>query len=270
MFSIKRLSHYKLILISMLCITLATGAAEIETIRLSHRTAESIASVIKPLLESDETIIPNGSILIIKASQSKINEIRKLVQTLDQAQHRLSITVAQGRGLSLESLNANKTGGHVYQTQTDTQTQRLQTLDGQTAQIRFGEQFPTSSQAIIGFGATGQSTPQNPGGQVILSQSGQYKEISSGFAVTPRLSGNQVSIEIVPWSEQRVRGTIGDIRTNDAQTTLISNVGEWLEVGGQLNTSELSDNGQYAHNYSTRGNAIKIFIKVDDLDAAKP
>lgn len=252
---------------------------ELATIDLSHRTAEEIAPLVRPLLDAGEAVIPNRTSLIVKASPRKIAEISALVAELDKAQHRLLITVAQGRGLSLEVLNARaglqarigqnggvsvSGSGHVYQTESrdlGDNTQRLQTLDGQPANIRFGEQIPLPTPGIVGYGS---------GGQVIINPGIQYQEASTGFAVTPRLAGNQVIIDVAPWSDRVSREGGGLIDTSGAHTTLKAALGQWVEIGGELTTREQSENGILGHSYSTRSETSKIFIKVEDLDAGQP
>ena len=263
------------------CAAFAVKAAEQElvTIQLSHRLAEDMAQLVRPLLGADETVIPNRSMLIVKASPAKVEEILALVKDLDKGPHRLLVTVAQGSGLSLEVLNARaglqaqidpqhpgeirlSGRGHVYQTESrdlGDATQRVQTLDGQPAQIRFGQQIPIPAQGIIGYG-----------GAVIVNPGIQYLEATTGFAVTPRLTGDRVVIEVAPWSDRVSREGGGLIDTQGAQTTLQAALGEWVEIGGQMENRAQTGSGLYAHSYSTRSEVSRIFVKVEDLDAGQP
>lgn len=257
----------------------AAADQELVTIQLSHRLADEMAALIKPLLDESETVIPNRSMLIVKASPSKIEQILALVKDLDKSRHRLMITVAQGSGLSAEVLNARagiqatidpryadnirfSARGHVYQTESrglGDQTQRVQTLDGQTATIVFGEQIPLPTQTITGYGYG-----------VIVNPGIEYVEASTGFAVTPRLTGDQVVIDVAPWSNRMSRDGGGLIDTQGARTTVEATLGEWVEIGGQVETRSQQDGGLLAHRYSTRTEANRIFIKVEDLDREPP
>jgi type II secretory pathway component GspD/PulD (secretin) len=263
------------------CTAFAVNAAEQElvTIQLSHRLAKDMAQLVRPLLGADETVIPSQSMLIVKASPAKVEEILALVKDLDKSSHRLLVTVAQGSGLSLEVLNARaglqaqmdprrpgefRLGGrgHVYQTESrdlGDATQRVQTLDGQPAQIQFGQQVPVPAQGVIGYG-----------GGLIVSPGIQYLEATTGFAVTPRLTGNRVIIEVAPWSDRMSREGGGLIDTQGAQTTIEAALGEWVELGGQMENRTQSESGLFAHSYSTRSEVNRIFVKVEDLDAGKP
>lgn len=255
----------------------AAADQELVTIPLSHRLAEEMAAIIKPLLDESETVIPNRSMLIVKASPGKIEQILALVHDLDKGRHRLLVTVAQGRGLSAEALNARagvqvaidprrpedvrlSGRGHVYQTESrdlGDQTQRVQTLDGQSATIVFGEQIPLPAPAITGYG-------------FIVNPGIEYREASTGFTVTPRLTGDQVVIEIAPWSDRVSREGGGLLDTQAAHTTLEATLGEWVEIGGQMETRSQHDSGLLAHRYSTRTETGRILIKVEDLDRGQP
>lgn len=246
---------------------------EIATIAVRHRLAQDLAPLIRPLLEPGETVVPSGGLLIVKARQDRLDDIHRLVEQLDRQAHRLMITVAQGRGLTRESLGGAIGGtvgsearlhGHLYQTEAQgmgQQIQRVQTLDGQAAMVQFGEQVAVPAQNVVGYG---------PGGSVVLGQSTQYLDATSGFAVTPRLGGNQVTLDVAPWSNRLNRRGDGSIDTQSAQTTLRTGLGEWVELGGQVDTNANERNGLTGHAYSTRSESNRIFLRIDDLDATHP
>ncbi|MBS1211433.1 MAG: hypothetical protein H6R26_49 [Proteobacteria bacterium] len=267
-----------LLVAATISVRVLAAEKELATIELRHRLPEEMATLVRPLLDEGETVIAAPSSLIIKASLPKIQEINALVQELDKKQHRLLITVAQGRGLTLDALNARASvrvgidasrpgdpainaRGHVYQTESlerDEQTQGVQTLDGQAATIRFGGQVPLP-QGGMAYGY--------PRGPVIINQGIEYREVSTGFSVLPRLTGEQVILEIAPWSDRISRQGGGLIDTQNAETTVRTSLGQWVEIGGQVEGLNREQSGVFAHSYSTRSEANRIFIKVDDLDA---
>lgn len=275
--------HAALVLLLGLFQACAAGAAdrELATIELHHRLPEEIAAIIQPLLEPGDAVIPSRAGLIVKASPAKLAEINALVGELDQAQHRLMITVVQGMGLTREQLDARANvriqidprrpgdvqvggRGHLYQTETreaGESTQRIQTLEGQAAHIQSGEQIPLPTQyANPGYGYGG----------LILNQGIQYHDVSTGFAVTPRLTGDgRVNFDIAPWSDRLSRRGGGIIESQGARTTLQARIGEWVELGGEVGSNEQTESRLLGHSYSTRSDTRKIFIKVDDLDAGR-
>jgi hypothetical protein len=127
--------------------------------------------------------------------------------------------------------------------------------------VQFGEQVPYPTQNIVGYG---------PGGAVILGQSSQYVDATSGFAVTPRISGSQITLDIAPWSNRLNRRGDGGIDTQSAHTTLRTELGQWVELGGQVDTNAMEQDRLTGHVYSTRTESSRIFLRVDDLDASNP
>ena len=261
-----------LLLLGMLGSALLHATTDMATVRLNHRLADEVAALIRPLLEPGETVVPTAGLLIIKAAPENIDHIRSLIEQVDTPQRRLLITVAQGRGLTREalgagisSLNVQSDGrrtrlggqGHLYQTETQSlgdQVQRVQTMDGQPAIIRFGEQVPLPTHQIYGYGPYG----------AIAGSSSEYRDIDSGFAVTPRLAGDTVTLDISPWSSRMGRRGDGSIDTQSAQTTVRIGLGEWIELGGQEDSRSMGQTGLYGHQYSTRAETNRIFIRVDE------
>jgi hypothetical protein len=269
-------------LVLMLLLALSPAAAEetgLAYIPLKHRLAEETADLVRPLLGEGEVVIPNRSQLIVKASPRKLEEIRALVDQLDTSPHRLLITVVQGAGLSLRSLNAqlkmdahtesaapdartHSVGGHLYQLQsgeTGTHVQRVQTLEGKAAYIQFGEERPIPSQSISAYG-----------NRIIVTQGIVHREISTGFAVIPRLVGAKAVLELLPWSEQASRSGSGAIDTQSAATTVEADLGVWTAIGGQVDASASSETAPLSNFYALGAGERKIFLKIDDLDAKRP
>ncbi|HYE36354.1 secretin N-terminal domain-containing protein [Methylocaldum sp.] len=250
---------------------------DLSTIELFHRPPEEMVPLIQPLLGPNDVVIPARNQLILKADPDKVEEIRNLIQQLDKSSHRLLITVTQGRDLSAETLNAQarlrgridlnrpadsdvRIRGHIYQSEgrdSAGHTQQLQTLEGQSAFIQVGEQIPVPTQSYYGYGYS-------------YSENIEYRPATTGFAVTPRLSGSEVIIELSPWSDRLSRDQFGVIDTQSAHTVVRAALGEWIEIGGVVETSVREESGLASRNYSTRSQQNRIFIKVEDLDASKP
>lgn len=302
-------------------VVVSATAADLAVMEINHRLPEDIVRLITPLLEPGETVIPDHSQLILKASPARINEILSVVRELDKNRHRLLITVAQGKGLTLDTLNARaglqahadpnhpgnlrySGGGHSYQTESrdwGDSTQRVQTVDGETAELRFGQQLPLTSQSVASYGAYGPIGQQPPptsqsvmgygssgpigqqlpptsqsvagsgsNGASFVSQGVQYREASTGFSVLPRLTGDRVLIEVTPWSDRLSREGGGLIDSHSAHMTVNASLNEWVEIGGQLTNREQHVPGTVGHRYSTRNETDKLFLKVEDLDHDRP
>lgn len=267
--------RFVLIAIALVAWKATALAQELSTIELHHRLPEEMLPLIQPLLGPGDVAIPARDRLILKADPGKVEEIRSLVRQLDKSSHRLLITVTQGRDLSVEALNAqgrlrgridlNRPAdsdlhirGHIYQSEgrdAAGYTQQLQTLEGQSAHIEVGEQIPVPTQSYYGYG---------------YSENIEYRPATTGFEVTPRLSGGEVILELSPWSDRLSRDRFGVIDTQSAHTVIRTALGEWIEIGGLAETSVYEESGLAGRQYSTRSRQNRIFLKVEDLDAGKP
>jgi len=253
------------------------AAQDLSTLELFHRLPEEVMPLIQPLLGPGDIVIPARDRLILKADPDKVEEVRDLVRQLDKSPHRLLITVAQGRDLSTETLNAQgrlrgridlnrpadpdiRIRGHIYQLEgrdSAGHTQQLQTLEGQSAHIEVGEQIPIPTQSYYGYGYG-------------YGENIEYRPATTGFAVTPRLSGSEVTIELSPWSDRLSRDRFGVIDTQSAHTVIRAALGEWIEIGGLAETSVREESGLGSRSYSTRRQQNRIFLKAEDLDAGRP
>jgi hypothetical protein len=242
---------------------------DLETIELHHRPAEELLPLVQPFLGVEDVVIPHHHQLIVKAHPSTIRELRALIEQLDKSPHRLLITVMQGSRESVDRLNAGisvrgkiepnqselRLRGHIYPLEdrnTSGITQQVQTLEGKSAVIQVGRQIPLMAPALSPYG---------------YSQEIQYRSVTTGFAVTPKLVGDGVLIEIRPWSDRLSRDQSGVIDTRSAYTTLQVALGEWVEIGGQDEASWREQLAPLSRTYSTRAQQDKIFLKVEDLDA---
>ncbi|MDH5594273.1 MAG: hypothetical protein OEY68_07710, partial [Gammaproteobacteria bacterium] len=78
----------------------------INIIELHSRTTEEIIPVLKPLLDNNTAITGTGYQIIIRATPSKLAEIRQIIDQLDKTPKSLLISVKHGNDLDLEELNA--------------------------------------------------------------------------------------------------------------------------------------------------------------------
>lgn len=256
----------------LLLALLAAGplpADELAVIPLRQRPAEELVPLIRPLLGPSDAIVPNHNQLIVRASAATIADIRALLDQIDTRPHRLLISVAQGSQVSGESLGGGaQIRGRIDLDHPDDSsadirarinqserlsitggTQQVQTLDGSSAVIQMGTQVPAPSPYGYGSG---------------------YLNATTGFAVTPRLAGNRVQIDIAPWSDRLEPGPGGVINTQGARTRLQAELGEWIEVGGMAETATREHSGLMGGGYASQSRDSRIFLKVEDLDAGQP
>ncbi|MGZ8193783.1 MAG: hypothetical protein ACXWTW_09560, partial [Methylobacter sp.] len=127
-------------------------------------------------------------------------------------------------------------------------------VEGNTAYIKAGNKYPitTTQTYYSGYGYPDVSTNT------------EFIDATTGFAVTPRLAGEQAVLDISPWSDRI--NTRNQIQTQNAQSTLRINLGEWIELGGIDENSQSSGNRNFSRIWQTGESTLRILIKVDKTD----
>jgi len=256
-----------LIFISLLNSSAFAADAIIEVIPLTNRPAFEILPLLAPLLGNSAQLIDNGSNLLVKTTPDKLAEIKAIIKQLDVRQSNLIITVIQSRQTTADELNAaarvqlnipvddpsrssGRVIGHLYQTQdksADENTQTVRTMEGVPAQIKVGNIYPIQNFSVYGYPTTT-----------------QYTEATTGFEVIPRLAGQQVILSVSPWSD-KMNGR-GQIATQNAQSTVRINLGEWIELGGVGENTSSSSNSALVNTRQIDKNQMHILVKVDRVD----
>jgi type II secretory pathway component GspD/PulD (secretin) len=262
----------KPIIFTLFLLFSTVSQAVMEIITVNNRPASEVKTLLVPLLQPEDVVVANGANLIIRTSPERLGEIRGIISKLDTPLENLIITVAQGRNISADKFNAAanfkvhisnrdsyrdpvQVNARLRQTKSNSitdNTQTLRTLDGQPAYIKVGNVDPV------------QNIQYHPSlyGYPAISTQTQYIETSTGFAVTPRLTGNnQVILDIAPWSDKM--GNNRQISTQGAHTTLQAKLGEWLEIGGNIENSQSTTRGILSEVRSTQTGNMHILIKIE-------
>lgn len=236
------------------------AAEQVKTFPLKYRTAQEVIPIIKPFLDKDSAVTGQGFTLIIRAPDESLKQINELIKQLDRAPKRLQISVRQQRadentkrdiGVSgsIKSGDAriqlNEPGParlNIYESNRRSARngiQTINTIEGRQAFIQVGQLVPVAERNIDRFGNQ----------REII----QYKHATTGFYVLPRLSGDQVSLDISPHSVSLNRHGQQTFDIQQAQTTLRGKIGEWMSIGG-INQQDHSSNQGITH--STRRNDV--------------
>jgi type II secretory pathway component GspD/PulD (secretin) len=253
---------------------LFAAESTIEVIPLYNRPASEIQPLLNPLLENTDRAIANGSSLVVKTTPERLAEIKSLINNLDTRLNDLIITVMQSRHTTADELNAaagiqlnipiddpSKSGEKItsrfYRTQdrnANESMQTIRTVEGNTAYLKAGNTYPITT-----------TQPYNSGyGYPGVSTNTEFIEATTGFAVTPRLAGEQAILDVSPWSDNI--NARNQIQTQNAQSTLRINLGEWIELGGIDENSQSSGNRNLSRMRQTGESKLHILIKVDKAD----
>jgi len=277
---------YKLFALVLLVSTAQADA--ITTIQLQHRPAEEVIPIVKPMLGADDAISGQGFKIFLRSSPQTLAQVKDMIDALDVASKTLQISVFQGntRGLSELGIGANiqiesgdasvdigtdgnkkgEAGGSItYSTKNgtgsinSTRTQmrlqdnpihQIRVTEGTEAYIETGEQIPY-------FAGTNWIIPRGIVGGI------DYKDVTTGFYVLPRVTGDNVTLQVSPFKNSQRYASGGNIETQYANTTVTGRVGEWLLIGGVSEQIKRSQSGTASYNSTQSRNNEGIWIKAD-------
>lgn len=226
--------------------TAAVAQNALEIITLRHRTAEQVLPGLRPLLEPGATLSGQGNQLFVRTSAANLTDLRLALDVLDAPQRRLLISVRfdEARDIATRELGASgRIGGRDSQVEIraqDTRSQgaervdqRVQALDGARATIMTGASRPLRQRQYI----------QTPAG-VVSQEVTAVQELTSGFDVIPRVTGDRVQVEVAQQRETPAA-------YQRAATTASARLGEWFELGSVAMTSS--------------GETRRVWMRVDEL-----
>ncbi|MDD5580290.1 MAG: hypothetical protein PHY16_13540 [Methylobacter sp.] len=263
-----------ILFVVMFSTILFAAETTIEVIPLHNRPASEIQPLLAPLLENTDRVIADGSNLVVKTTPERLAEIKSLINNLDTSLNNFIITVMQSRHTTAYELNAaagvqlnipiddpSKSGGKItsrfYRTQDRNANESVQTIrtsEGSPAYIKAGSTYPITTTQTYGSGYGYPSVATNT----------EFIDATTGFAVTPRLAGEQAILDISPWSD--TVNARNQIQTQNAQSTLRVKLGEWIELGGIDENNQSSGNRNLSRMRQTGENKLHILIKVDKAD----
>ncbi|MGH8679896.1 MAG: secretin N-terminal domain-containing protein [Burkholderiales bacterium] len=254
-------------------------ADDVEVIELKHRTADQIIPTLRPLVEPGGALSGMQSTLVIRASRANIAQLRQAIATLDRTPRRLLISVRQDAAGSFDSrdvrVSGTVAGGDVrvgvnepprresgvsisaresHGARTDRFTSQVQALEGSPAYIAIGQSVPVPETVVT----------QTPGGAVVRSTT-TYRNMSSGVAVIPRLSGDRVFLDIAPQTASPAPGGSGAASFQRIVTTASGRLGEWFPLGGIDQSAVRSRSGVLSGGSDARVGASSVWVKVDEI-----
>lgn len=277
----------------LLIFSLSAPGAELklEVITLHYRSADEIIPVIKPFVDADGTVTGMNDQLIIKSTAANITDIKQLLINIDRKPRRLMITVShdisetatgggQAMGGSYTSgeatvsagssrdhgtgtgitLHDREDGGIRFRLDSERSTRKgnnsyqLQTLEGQPAFIETGSRVPIT-------GRTAYKTRQG----VIVQDSIEYHDATSGFYVEPNINGDIVTLSISPFMTRKSPDHRDEFKIQNIETTVQGHLGEWVEIGGLHQESNRENSGLLYQEQHSRGQTHKTYLKVEEI-----
>ncbi len=258
------------LLILMIVFSHSLLAQNLEIIQLHNRPASEVVNLVRPFVGDHGTVVANGSQLIVKTDPNNMEQIRDLIATLDKGLAQFRISVLQSNETSADRLNAQASvrgrisnngasinaRGNLYQSNSKTDgevTQQVRTLEGKPARIQVGQAYPIPTYNVTPYG-----NPYDNGGI-------RYQQATTGFAVTPRMVGEQVVMDVEPWSDRLSRRGGGIIETQSGHSTIRTPLGQWVRFGGMDDQIDQQRSGILQNSWRTGKRTMNIYIKVDKL-----
>lgn len=273
-----RLIHALLIL--LLCLPpLVASADEVEVIPLRHRTVEQIIPTLQPLLDAGGAITGANNALIVRSSRSNIEDLKRVVATLDTPPRRLLISVRQdvSADVARRELQASGTiaGTHgsvsigeparpdsgatvrlldSTSASDERNVSRVQALEGSPAYIAVGQSIPVPVETVT----------RTPYGSDV-HRTVEYRDLNTGFAVIPRLAGDRVTLDIAPRRDVPGAYGRGSADTQRIVTSASGRLGEWFELGGVVRDAARDDERTLSSRARGERSVRGVWVRVDEI-----
>ena len=269
-----------LVAMAVLMPGLAARADSLETLTLRHRLAEEIVPILQPLVPPGAVITGTGNVLLVRADEATLAQVREAVAELDRAPRQLLITVGQATGSAASSGGVRGSGtlgsGDVQvgvnqppQGQPGAQVvlrggttrdqihsvSSVRALEGYEAFVAVGESRPFTSGSVV----------RAPYGGTVVSQTTGYRDVQTGFYATPRLSGDRVTLQISPTQQQASPGRRDGIATQSLTTTVSGQLGEWIEIGGVSGSRDGTTTGLVTWGTRSELTQYSAWVKVEEI-----
>jgi type II secretory pathway component GspD/PulD (secretin) len=233
--------------------SIAAWAQQLEVITLKYRNAEQVIPILQPLVAPGGTLSGMNNRLFVRTTPANLAELKRVLDVVDARPRQLIISVRQDADLERGRRGAQVSGSadlgdagqvtvpgrprpggatvtaggveaQVYSSEsqrTDRMSQSVRVLEGSAAFISIGQSVPVQGRQVI----------VGPGG-ALSQQSTQYRDVDSGFYVTPRVNGDTVTLEISAANDRVVNPATGASSIQRVQTVVSGRLGQWIELGG--------------------------------------
>ncbi len=247
----------------------------VQTMRLTHQSADNIVPLVRGLLPKGAAIEGRGDTVVIRARKADLPALADLVAQLDTPLHQFEILVSTNPDVLRENLPApppppspsvapsndritirkptdREPGIRTYRTRgrkLAPDTYAVQVVENRWAVIRTGKAVPVTSRQ------------RNPDGTV--TEVIEYRQLDSGLRLRPRLVGGKVLLEIEPFDETESRRGGGRLQRRGATTTVAVPPGEWIAIGAVSGTPRQRPAGKVYGTRRDHPDDYDLFVRVD-------
>jgi hypothetical protein len=262
-----KLIRSALAVVAAACLPLGAAAQHaMQIIPLKYRTVEQVLPTLRPLLEPGAVLSGQNNQLIVRTSPGNLEELRRVLDSIDRPARRLQISVrfddvaaASSEGLDASGRISNRStridiGAHDSRSGTRERVdQRVQVIEGGRAFIATGQSRTVPQRQII----------QTPGG-VVAQETFVVQDLSTGFEVVPRLAGSTVFLDIAP--QRETPGAIaGSVQSQRVASSISARLGDWIEVGGLAASGAREERGLGSASRASATESRRVFVKVEEI-----
>lgn len=250
------------------------GADELTIIDLRHRPAGELLPILQPMAGPGVALSGMDYRLLVRGSPGEVARIRELLAVLDRAPRQLLVSVryADDAGDRSAAIAADADRVH-HDTSVDVRARAgagavderslnsVRVLEGNVAHISAGQSVPVIT--VI-------AAPRHrrAGGKGIATT--EYRDLTSGFDVLPRVNGERVVLQISGQQQRLVDAGTASAAVQYVDTTITGKLGEWIDLGGI--SSSVEDRRSTAGwsggtgRTMSRRSSHRIFVKVEAAD----
>ena len=241
----------------------AAVAQSLEIIDLQYRTAQEVIPVLQPLLETGGALSGTDYKLFVRASAANVAQLRKALAQIDRQPRQLRVSVRRASRQEMQREAAGASGvigtdqSRVTVHATDASAQRqnaaiasVQVLEGNSAYIATAQSVPMVTAVVAG------------GRKPWVASATSYRDVNSGFLVTPRISADRVTLDISQQAQHSSHS--GGVDTQQLSTQVSAGLGEWMQLGGISESSNSQGSGILNRQYSTQSDELGIWVKVEE------
>jgi hypothetical protein len=287
-----RRTSFVLALLGLLAGPVAADDFVLEIIPLRHALLDDVLPTLRELVAPGGTVTGMQDKLIVRTSPDNLAQLKEVLGALDRRLRQLRISVSQDAGREYQwqedALRARIAAGDAAATLggpggTHGPGASVSIGDGDNrvsyrnlttrgAEDRNASQFVTTvegSPAWINAGqvvplANRQLTPTPVGAAVVDSI--EYRNVGTGFYVTPRVAGDNVTLEISPYSENLSRQGGGAIDSRGLNTIVSGKLGQWIALGGSGQHGAEQGRGILQRTRGSTSESYDVWVKVDVVE----
>ena len=269
----------------------------LEVIPLRYRQAAELIPIIQSLLPRDGSVSGFQGQLVVRTTPANLEEIKRVLASLDTAPRQLVITVRQDTEVersrsraeisgsvggehgrvtipgSGDTRGGNTAGGNVVLRDGDDRLranvlegsgsgqdrseQSVRVMEGREAFVRIGESMPVRERQVQRSVVGGRVVEQ-------VVEGPQYRDAASGFYVLPRVAGDRVTLDLSTQRESLARRPGGSVNVQSLVTTVSGRLGEWIEIGGVGQESSGQQSALLGRSASASRDNRRVLIKVEE------